>query len=526
MGATRIIDYIFRTLKDGVSPKFKALEGAENRFHRQSAKGWQQNESRGKQSISSLGRHTQQEFGLMGGHAAALGSQIARAFSAIAIGAAVKKSFSGLADLGDQMTGIAIKLNEPVEKLESVRRELLAFSQQPGITDSAEGMARAVNTLVGADFSLAESMKIAMAAAKGAAAAQTDTATVTRGLTSILKGFRKEASQSEEVLSKMIRAADLGVVEMEDLSNAMVDLVAPSLQAGASIEQVLGMLETLSVSGVANAAEASTAIARMLERFAQPDFRKKSLRFGIRVTDEKGNLKSPVAILEMIRQKYKSLDNDIKRSNFIEKITGGEIRTKRALIPLLENLTKVKEAVGDIEQAGGRLDAAFAESTKRLSAKFAQFKNVMTDAGMAFVEAAVPAIDKLSAAWEKAFPAKDGGLAEVVRNGMEKWSGKSWVDLAAEGVLKNPAFLAPSILARGMMDKGKALREERSGPAWHEAQPPWREIPRDLSRSSGPALLQPKITIHNQIDAATGKTRTDVTVSDPSDWERRMPVGP
>lgn len=524
MGIQRNVDYYFRVAKDDVSPKFRTLEKEEERFHRQSGRGWDQNEKRGKQAFSGLSRHARGEFNQMEVAAAAMESQLKRVLSAAVIYAGLKKSITDLAALGHQMTAIAIKLNQPVESLEEVRQEIIAFSQLSGITDSAENIAKAINTLVGADFSLAESLKIAKAAAKGAAAAQTDTATVVRGLTSILKGFKKEAGESEQILSKMIRAADLGVVELEDLSNALVELVSPSLQAHASIEQVLGILETLSVSGVANAAEASTAIARMLERFSQPDFRKKAIRFGIHVTDEKGNLKSPIEILEMISQRYHSLDNDIKKGKFIEKITGGEIRAKRALIPLLENLDKVKKTINEIEGSGNRLGEAFAESQKDLWGKLESLKNIMKNAGMAFAESLVPTIDRLTKLLQDAFPEKRGGLSGAIREGMERWSSKSMAELALEGVVKNPIFLFPSLVARGILDERQRAIDEQT--PWREMQPDWHEIKKPSPTATPPTVLEPKIIINNRIDAATGKTRTDVEVTDPSKWERRTPLGP
>lgn len=521
MGARRIVDYIFRVEKDNVSDRFRTLEAAERKMESRSRHTWESVNRTAERSLSHIGLFARRQFTtLADGTLGLFSNKLVQFFTAGGLGLAFKKGFDDLADLGDQMTGIAIKLNRPVESLEDVRRELLAFSQQRGITDTAENMARSINMLVGADFDLASSLQIAKAAAKGAAAAQTDSATVTRGLTTSLKGFKIEAGRSEEILSKMIRATDLGVVEMEDLSNAMVDLVAPSLQAHASLEQVLGMLEALSISGVGNAAEASTSIARMLERFVSPEFRKKALRFGIHVTDEKGNLKSPIEILDLIRRKYQQLDTDVKRGKFIEKITGGEIRAKRALIPLIENLQQAKDSVDEISRSGDRLGQAFEESAKRASATKSKFVNVAKDIDMAFTEGAIPAINRFSELWEKTFPAEQGGLAAIIRKRNEERQGKSWLELIGQSFASNPA-IAASVMALAALNKGMP------GPSEMElASGGIERLPAPAARQNHPVLLQPKIEVNTTIDGATGRARTDVTVSDPNTWERRVPLSP
>lgn len=512
--ARRNVDYLFRVAKDDVTGRFQSLERQERRFHRGSGRNWDTYDRRAKRSFSGIGRHARAEFGAMEAAAAGLTGKLISALSGAAIAAAVNKNLTNLANLGDQMTGIAIKLRRPVESLESVRRELLAFSQQPGITSSADDMARSVNTLVGADFDLASAMQITKASAKATSATLTDTSVVTGGLTSVLKGFRIEAGRSEEVLSKMIRATDLGVVEMGDLSGAMVDLVAPSIQVGASIEEVLALLETLSISGVSNAAEASTSIARMLERFGSSEFRKKARGLGIQVVDERGNLKSPLEILDLIRKKYNSLNNDIARSKFLEKITGGEIRAKRALVPLLKNLEQVKTAFEDISHSGDRLDEAFAEAQKGLSKKLALFKNMVMDVGMAVTESLVPAIEKAATLWSEAFPAEKGGFAQKIRDRNARDKEMLWGEFFFE---RSPLGILAKTIA--------LMNQERIGPLPPElAFPGGGAIQR--APQTHPVLLQPKIEIKNQIDAATGKTWTDVTVSNPNEWERRIPLQP
>jgi TP901 family phage tail tape measure protein len=531
-----VVDYLFRVAKDDVSPRFRALEQAQR--HAQTHASWGRFERAATGTFSRIGLAARRQFGRMGTEAAELFSnKFVQVFGAAGLGLALKKGLTDLAGLDDQISGIAIKLRQPAESLREVRQELLAFSQELGITDSAQELARSVNILVGADYELAEAMVIAKAAARGAAAAQTDSSTVTRGATAVMKGFNIEGRRSEEIIGKMIRATDLGVVEMEDLSNAMVDLVGPSMQAGASIEEVLALLETLSISGVSNAAEASTSIARLLERFASTEFRKKSARLGIQVVDESGNLKSPIAILEMIRTKFQTLNNDVKRSKFLEAITGGEIRAKRALLPLLQNMEQVKTAVADISSSGGRLDEAFEESQKRLSAKFARFKNVVTAAGIDVATLFEPAMQMFSDFWEKNFDPRSasGTFADNVRGmlqmaaeeveagGWGKWFWervivdplKFWMPKIGSGLLgslgKNPVLGAGAMLFRYPHDGGGPSRSLGRGGPEHEGLM---------------TLLQPKIEVNNQIDAATGKTRTEVSVSDPNEWGRRVPLEP
>lgn len=369
-------------------------------------------------------------------------SKFAQAFSVIGAGYAIKRGLDDLGAFEDQISTLAFKLGEPVASLQKTKKELLGLSLTRGIRQDATELAGAMNVLAGADFSKADSFAITSASAKGASANLADVGTVTMGLMAVMKGFRLEGSKAEETLSKMMKASDLGVVEMEDLASSMTSLTGPAQQSGASLETVLALLETLSVSGVSNAAEASNSIARMLTRFTAADFRA-TAKFGykIDVADDKGNMKKPLEILELIAAKYKSLGSDVKRNDFIDKLSGGNILVAKSLVPLINNLGVVQKQLDTLNQTDATLlNERFAESSKRLSAQMEHMGKTLKVVAMDFASLFIPFVDALDSEFPEGEAA--GSLADHIRGvikiaantvAKDGWGGYLW-----KAIFKDP----------------------------------------------------------------------------------------
>lgn len=608
--ARRIVDYIFRTAKDDVGPRFKSLERSQKRFERSAKHSWQGYERTAKRSLSNVSRHGRRQFRQLGQDAR---SQLTQILGTAALGLAVKKSIVNFANLGSEMTGVAIKLRQPAESLEAVRKELLGFSLLPGITTDAADMAKGVNLLVGADFSLAESLDIVKAAAKGASVAQTSAAGVTSGLADILKGFGIPASRAEEILSKMIVAADKGRVEIPALSSAIGTIIAPAKKAGVGLETVLGLLETLSISGVSNAAEASTSIAALLRRIAKPDFAEKAKKFKIKIFDKDENFRDIQDILGQVKKLMDKFKTPQKQAKFLDKLFGEDIRADRALRPLLDNLDVVRKTILEITNATGRLPEAFAEAAKSTKAKLARLGNIFDVFSIETGSLFGPFVGMLSDGMLTSLnPVKDGqtfadhirgmiqfAAEDIESRGLGKWfwntilfgdfasipavttAAADFISDSLEFFLQNkPAqqgvadFIAGervdiskmkekqrAALSRGIKDFSRfVLREENDKPneviiggkrvflsPRKEGESPITEqirgriianaaqdfrghqqelIGRAIANAAQAKFrFNPKIIINNRIDAATGKTRTEVEVSDPTKIQRREPIG-
>lgn len=393
---SRTVDYIFKG-HDGVTPAIRKMLREQKRFNA-AAKGGINTLRRGAANTAGW---LKRELNLR----QQINSTAARYVGAAAIVGFGVIAIKEHAKLEDAMFKVKQRTGESEKAVEGYRNMIQDLAVQTG--QSAPLIAEAMAEFAGAGDDITTSYEKAKVAAMGAAIAQTDVATIASGMQPIMAAWNVESERSTEIMAKMIVAADAGTVELDNLSGVIGDLTGPASQANASIEEVLAGIEALSVSGVSNANEASTAFSRMMESLSkgkvQENFSKAAKRMGkdISFVDAEGNMRGLADNLGQIHSIWMTLDTDTKRNSFVEAVWGSDIRVKRALLPILNNFEKYKEILEEIEGATPeQVIKLLEDQADRTSIKLAklnqQFRVLGADTGAMLEPALTLLVDKMN----------------------------------------------------------------------------------------------------------------------------------
>lgn len=516
----RVVDYLFRVGSDEVSPRFKELGREEEKLKRQAGRGWEGYERQGKQALSSIGAHARGEFGQIEQMAAGLGRKLVGAFSIGAAGLFMKDAVKDFASFQDQMSGIALKTDQTLESMGGLKKEIEEFSQKKGVKDSMVELAEAMNELTGAGFKQADAWMITKSSAIAANGALTKTPIVVGGLISILQGFHRPVSDVNRTLSQMAFLANEGRIELKDLSQVMNELTEPAQRIHASFEQVGAAIEALSINGVSNPNEAATAVGRLMETIAHPDFQKKATALGIQIFDKNRNLKSFDEILNAVSISMKRFKNDQDQAKFLQKLGVEEIRTARALIPLFNNLDSFNTMLArTLGVTRAYLENIEVEVNKRASASIDQMTNQVGAWKKAVGEEMIPLLEKLKTSWDNVVNVS-GTPAAQMHAKADRMRNEPWYMWLLEGPspwrqLFNSFQRMPDEIS------SRFNRQEELGGGG--AMP---TLPYGTPNPAAPIIVRPNIYQTITIDPESKKVRTETSLTNPTKTERRVPLGP
>lgn len=165
------------------------------------------------------------------------------------------------------MTAVRAVTKVTSDEFEATRKRVIRLADAMNV--SATGVATALNEVVQAGFETEDAFAIVEAGIQGAFAGMTSTETATSGLIQVLNAFKIPASQSAEVMGKLVKAVDIGVFTFEKLT-ANIGQVAPLAKvAGLSLEELLGTLSSATRSE-SNLDEVTTQMRALLSDIIAP----------------------------------------------------------------------------------------------------------------------------------------------------------------------------------------------------------------------------------------------------------------
>lgn len=184
-----------------------------------------------------------------------IGLQLTATIMGVQMVRAALKYERSLRNVTSLMAGVGMG-NAEIEKSfrsmdASIRSMAVRTGQMPN--DLAQGM----YNVVSATFDGASGLKVLEAAAVGAFAGLSDTATTTGLLTKTLQAYRQEGESNDKVASRSMDTMDAyfmavnrGMFTFDDLANKMGALPSTAAAFGISLEDMLGFLSTATVRGV------------------------------------------------------------------------------------------------------------------------------------------------------------------------------------------------------------------------------------------------------------------------------------
>lgn len=185
--------------------------------------------------------------------------------------------------------------------------------------------------------------------------ANMESAQATEYLTSIVNGFKLEAEDTQDVISKLVSLDNAFATSTSEIASAMQRSSVSAQQAGVSMEELASMITV--VSDVSRRAPESigesfkTMFARYQDILAgQVDedgmginnVGKALERVGISIRDVDGGFRDFGEVLDELYPKWNTL-SEVEQANITKALAG--VRQREALLILLENETKYRKAL-------------------------------------------------------------------------------------------------------------------------------------------------------------------------------------
>ena len=208
--------------------------------------------------------------------ALAIGMVAVSAGIAIALGKVTASAVDFEKEMRRVNTIMLLSDNSLSEMSEEVKDLAVEFGRMP--TDLAKGL----YDIGSASFYGAEGMLVLEASARAAVGGITTTKVAADAITTVLNSYGLSASEAADVSDILFTTVKFGKVTFEELGTNIGQAATTAALAGVSFEEVGAAFATITRGGI-NAAEAGTAINRMLLTFIKPTDRAKRAaeEFGI-----------------------------------------------------------------------------------------------------------------------------------------------------------------------------------------------------------------------------------------------------
>lgn len=286
---------------------------------------------------------------------------------------------------------------------------------------------------------------------KGAVAGQTDIQDAARASISIMNAFKIPAEQVSHVMDVQFQVVRKGVINYQEFASTIGRAIPSAVKAGASVEELGGMIAFLTRNGQ-SAAMASTSAARAFDLLSNPKFAKNMKDFGISVLDAKGNFRPMLDVTTELRKKLQGL-NEGDRAKVLKDLTfgaGGTIQAMRFLnLAVQDNGNLLGEMTDAMHKSGGEAQKAYKIMSETPQAKIDALRNKFDTLMVTIGDKVLPHVGKLAEFFGKIID-KFTGLSDAMQDNIVKWGLFGSVALVAIGaavaLLGAFAIIAGSIM--------------------------------------------------------------------------------
>lgn len=288
-------------------------------------------------------------------------------------------------DFEAEMRNVNSILKASEEELASYSAALLDMATETG--QAPRILARGLYDVASAGFEGADGLKVIEAAAIGATAGLTDTATSARAVTAILNAYGMEADKSQQIMDVLFKTVERGVLTFEDLAQNIGVVVSAGAAAGVGIEEIGAAIATATKAGI-QASEAFTALNRLMLSMVDPqdDTKEAAKELGIRwdatALAANGLVGQMMAVAETLKHTTTDMDKlaeagatEVEIMQMMAEAAGTNMETLSALFPEIRAL-KIALALAaeggatyaaefkEMQEATGATASAFAEQSK------------------------------------------------------------------------------------------------------------------------------------------------------------------
>jgi TP901 family phage tail tape measure protein len=273
-----------------------------------------------------------------------------------------------ISDLNKEMTNIQIVTGFSAEQTAKLAMDYNTLGKELGATTIE--VAKSSTEWFRQGKSIEETQTLIKSSMMMSKLANMDSAQATEYLTSIINGFKLEASETEDVISRLVALDNAFATSTSEIASAMQRSSVSAQQAGVSMEELASMIAV--VSDVSRRAPESigeafkTMFARYQDILAGAvdedglginNVAKSLARVGISIRDTSGGFRDFSSVLDELYGKWQGI-NEIEQANILKAMAG--IRQRETLLVLLENETKYRDALTETQNAEGLAQQRYA----------------------------------------------------------------------------------------------------------------------------------------------------------------------
>jgi TP901 family phage tail tape measure protein len=176
---------------------------------------------------------------------------------------------AGVAAAGfeSRMRNVNTLVRESDAGLASISQSVLEMSKR--LPTGANNLAEGLYQVASSGFAGAEGLTVLNASGRAASAGLSSTENAVTAITAVLNAYGFSASYASTVSDILFQTVNLGVVEFDELTGVIGDVVGMAAAAKVPIEDVGAAIATMTLSGV-SANEAGTSLNRLLQALIQP----------------------------------------------------------------------------------------------------------------------------------------------------------------------------------------------------------------------------------------------------------------
>jgi len=364
----------------------------------------------GERGLRRFGSQARQEFDRIRNAARSLEGTLVSLGVGYGMGRMILESArldKSLVQIGQTAGGTALEVK-------GLRADLFGLGRESG--QSVESLKDGFNVLVQSGQNMSEARATLQGINTAMAVTGSNAETLASGLTVAEQAFQFDLSKpglALDLLDKMTVAGRLGNAELEDLSGVFARLGVNAASAGMKFDTTLAFVEGLSLierqpERLATLADSTLRVFTNMRYMAEAQKATKAFGKEVKFFD-KGQRRDAFAVLDDIREQYKTLTTDKQRADFIQQAFGKTDQdTIKGLRTLLagDSLDKVRQFSREIGGAGGTLKRDFNEATRNLFDQTGRLKNALSDAAEAFT---IPLNKGITAAIKKLLDKKEEG---------------------------------------------------------------------------------------------------------------------
>lgn len=271
----------------------------------------------------------------------------------------------------DQMLFLQTKLRATDIEIGSVEKRIRQLGRSTSFT--AKEVAQAATMFAQAGFSIAEINKSLQASLDLARGGQVDLSTSTTILANAMRTFQVDTARAAEFSSKFIAAARLGTLDIVDLAESLKFTSGTFAQLGVNIDEVLGLVTNLSLSGL----KASLGGTSLNTAFLNLAGSAEELKNVLGVTFNEVDFQTPLIVLTKIEKALQKFPK-LERLSIIQDLVN--IRGGRAIFgTFLQGLGRLDEITEEIKNSSDEARVAAAKLDSRLGGVFRRSKSAFED---------------------------------------------------------------------------------------------------------------------------------------------------